>query len=661
MDLHALFVSVEEPYAAGLFEYPDRAPLVRYANAQRRYFEEAALTPYDGGRLYPCGENIRRNAGTAHIAVRPDYSFTYAANWQMLREKTEEGHAAMAAETAKVTALDTPHLVGGNGYTHCFINYKRILAEGLAGYRARVTALPEGDFREAMLILLDGIETYRRRCVAHLREVNAPADLIEALEYVPEHSPRNIYEALVAWNFVFYVDGCDDIGALDRNLVPYFNGEDIVELIRELFSHVDANDGWSGPLGPNYNEITRQCIRAIQNGRRPNLQLLVKPDMPDDIWQEVYASLGTSCGQPALYNYEQYMARLRSLMPEIPEADWSRLAFGGCTETMLEGISAVGSDDAGINTALIFDGYMREHLAECSDFESFFTGLTAQICKVIVETMDLLNEYRRTRALYRPQPIHTLFVDDCIDKQRDFNDDGARYYWSVINVAGLINVIDSLSVIRTLVYEKNRYTAAELIEKMDTRDPVFLAEARTCPCYGVDDDRADLLGARLAKIIFDAFDERTCYPRGRFFPVANQFTTYVGAGMGVGATPDGRCCGAPLCDSMGAIHGNDIKGPTALLNSVAKLPLNRVIGTPILNMRMKKEHLSTMLKPLVSGFFEKGGMQLQISCISREEILDAMANPDAHRNLVVRIGGYSEYFNRLSPALKQSVLERTEY
>jgi formate C-acetyltransferase len=78
-------------------------------------------------------------------------------------------------------------------------------------------------------------------------------------------------------------------------------------------------------------------------------------------------------------------------------------------------------------------------------------------------------------------------------------------------------------------------------------------------------------------------------------------------------------------------------------------------------MRMKKEHLSTMLKPLVTGFFQKDGMQLQISCLSIEEILDAMAHPENHRNLVVRIGGYSEYFNRLSPELKQSVLERTEH
>ncbi len=661
MPLSEQLFSVGEPYAAGLFEFEGHTPLYNFANAQRRFFELAELTHYDGGRLYPCGENIRRNPENADMAVKPDYSYTYVFNHPHLHQKCPEGAEAMLALHQLVAPINTPHTVGGAGYTHCFVNYKRVLAEGLAGYRTRVTALPDGDFKEAMLLLLDGIEAYRKRCVAHLRQANADAALIDALEYVPEHPPRNIYEALVAWNFIFYIDGCDDIGALDRNLLPYYKGEDIVDLLHELFLHVDVNDAWSGPLGPEYNELTRQCIRAVQHCRRPNLQLLVKPDMPDEIWQEVYASLATSCGQPALYNYERYMARLKSLMPEIPDEDWARLSFGGCTETMLEGVSNVGSDDAGINAALIFDRYLREHLADCPDFDSFYSGLVTRLRAEIAEVMDILNEYRRTRALYRPQPIHTLFVDDCIDKQRDFNDDGARWYWSVINVAGLINVIDSLSVIRTLVYEKKRYSPAQFIEKMDARDPDFLAEARACPCYGVDDDRADALGAAIAAEIYAAFDQRLCYPRGRYYPVSNQFATYADAGVPVAATPDGRCCSAPLCDSMGAIHGNDTKGPTALLNSVSKLPLDQVIGTPIMNLRMKKEHLDSLLKPLVTAFFERGGMQLQISCLSREEILDAMEHPENHRNLIVRIGGYSEYFNRLSPALKQTVLERTEY
>lgn len=661
MNLVQQLFDLKESFAGGWLEGLDREPVYRFSNAYRRFWEQAELTPYDGGMLYPCGKNMRCNPENEHMAIRPDYSYTYSANWELLREKSEEACAILQTEHEKVTGFDgSPHWVGGAGYTHCFINYKRILDEGLKGYRSRVKALPAGDFRDGLLILMEGMETYRQRCLILLREAGAKEELIKALEYVPENPPRNIYEALVAWNFVYYVDGCDDIGPLDRHLIKYYKGEDLLPLIRELFSHVDANDGWSGPLGPDYNEVTLACLRAIQNGRRPNLQLLIKPDMPEEVWEAAAEAIATSCGQPALHNYELYHDTLRELMPEIPEEDLARISFGGCTETMLEGISAVGSDDAGINVALIFAEWLHKGLAESADFETFKAGFVREMRIAVADTLDLLNNHRRTRALYRSQPIHTLFVDDCIKKQLDFNNNGPRWIWSVINIAGMINVIDSMNVVRELVYEKKRYTPQEFLEKLDAQEADFLQEAGKCPCYGVDDDKADLLGAELTNAVIDALDQRPCYPRGRFYPVSNQFTTYVGAGLGVGATPDGRADNAPLCDSLGAIHGHDTKGPTALLNSVAKLPMNRIIGTPVVNFRINKAHIS-MLKPLVQSYFQRGGMQLQVSCLSREEMLDAMAHPENHKNLVVRIGGYSEYFVRLSPELQQTVLQRTEY
>ena len=662
MNIAEKLFAKNEPFAGGLLEFPDRAPIYRYANAQRRFWEQAVLTPYDGGRLYPCGKNIRIYEENLSIMMRPDYSYTYeVANWDKLREKSEEAYHLLRAENALVTNFkDTPHIVGGAGYTHSHINYKRILQEGLREYRRRVTALPDGDFREGLLIVLDGIETYRLRCLNLLREANADAELIAALEYVPENPPRNIYEALVSVNFMYYVDGCDNIGGLDRNLLAYYNGEDVEPLIRELFDHVNVNVGWSGVLGPNYNEITLACLRAIRNGRRPNLQLLVTRDMPSEVWNAATEAIATGCGQPALHNYELFRESLHAHMPEVPPEDLDRMAFGGCTETMLEGMSAVGSDDAGLNTALIFDKWMRENLDKCDTFEAFLNGYIQAMRNETAHMLDVLNEHRRTRALYRSQPIRTLLTDDCIDKQRDFNDDGPRWIWSVINLSGLINVIESMNTVRTLVYEQKRYTAAAFIEKMDARDATFLRAAEQCPHYGVDDDKADSLGAIITNAVIDALAQRPCYPRGKFFAVANQFTTYVPAGKPVRATPDGRCDGAPLGDSLGAIHSNDVKGPTALLNSVAKLPMHRIIGTPIVNFRIKKEH-APMLKPLVQSYFERGGMQLQVSCLSREEMLDAIEHPERHRNLVVRIGGYSQYFIRLSPELQQTVLKRTEY
>lgn len=660
MNTSELFDSIGEPFAAGLFEFEDAAPTVRYANALKRFWERAPLPPYGGGMLYPSGQCIFSFDRT--IAIKPHYANTTAIDWKRLQGKSEPAREAMLAEDRLVAKFHGyRHTVGGMGWTHAFPNYSRVLAEGLSRYEERVAALPEGDFRTGLEILLDGIRIYHGRCVAHLETVNAPARLVEALKRMPYESPKDIYEAIVSLNFVYYVDGCDDIGPLDRILLPYHKGEDVTALIREFFGNVDANDGWSGTLGPDCNDLTRMCLRAIHNGRRPNLQLLVKPDMPDWVWEESATSLSTSCGQPALYNYDLYVKTLRERMPEIPEQDLHRLAFGGCTETMFEGLSAVGSDDAGINVALIFSEYMRETLAGHATYDAFYDGLVVRIRREIAETLDKLNEYRRTRALYRPLMVRTLLVDDCIDRQTEFNAGGARYVYSVINMAGTVNVIDSLNVIRKLIYEDKRYTPSEFFALMDARDPEFLDLAKRCPSYGNDDDRADAVGTQLFTDLTDALGQRECYPRGKFYAVSNQFTTYTGAGRKIPATPDGRGSGAPLCDSLSAIHGNDSKGATAMLNSVSKLGLDRVIGTPITNIRLSKKHLPTVLKPLVLAFFENGGMQLQVSCLSREEILDAIAHPEEHRSLVVRIGGFSEYFIRLSPELQQTVLERSEH
>lgn len=660
--LSAKLLAAGEPYAAAIV-LPNRSPMLRYSLGTTLFFMHAAMTPYNGGRLYPCNRCLSKNAGNQNVmGMMPEFSYSYYLDLNRIAAKVPEAVEPLQQEHSKVAWVTGPHTVGGDGYTHSFLNYRRILAEGLGGYRRRVEALPEGEFRDAMTILLDGIGCYHSRCLELLRASNAPADLIAALEWVPMNRPRHIYEAMAAWNFMYFVDmGCDDPGGLDRGLLPYWQGEDIVELLHEFFSYVDENDGWSIPLGPRYNGLTVQCIRAIHSLRRPQMQLLVTKDMPEEVWQAVYDSLATSCGQPALYNWESYKKEFAARVPEVTEADLDYLAFGGCTETMIEGLSCVGSDDAGVNTALVFDGYFREVLETCATFDEFLEGFIVETENTIDDVCAMLERYRRDRAEHHPQPIRTLFVDDCLEKQMDFNAGGARYNWSCVNVAGLINVIDSMAAIKILVYDEKRYTPADFIRLLDARDPVLLARCAACPKHGNDEALSNFLANHISSRIYGAFEKHPCTPGGRYYPVSNQFTTYEEAGLNIRATPDGRNKGDPLCDSCGAIAGLDKKGPTALLNSAASLRLDLVLGTPITNMRISKTNLPIYLKPLVKTFFDNGGVQLQVTCASRAELEEALVRPEKHENLIVRIGGYSEYFNRLTPALKQSVIARTEY
>ncbi|MFC1718700.1 pyruvate formate lyase family protein, partial [Candidatus Poribacteria bacterium] len=268
-----------------------------------------------------------------------------------------------------------------------------------------------------------------------------------------------------------------------------------------------------------------------------------------------------------------------------------------------------------------------------------------------------------------PQPMRSLLIDDCIDNGREFNAGGARYNWSVINVAGLANVIDSLAAVREVVFEKKEKTGAELLEVLQRNyegAEAIRQRLEKCPRFGNDDERADEIAEDIAGFVFSEFLRYAPWRGGKFLASCLMFVTYANAGTPVGALPDGRSAGAPLADSAGPVQGRDRNGPTAMLKSVAAIPHYLAPGTLVVNARFTRDFFTTeagraRLQDLVRTYFDMGGMQLQINVVDQEVLKDAIAHPEKHQDLIVRIGGYSEYFNRLSPALKQTVLERIEH
>jgi formate C-acetyltransferase len=194
----------------------------------------------------------------------------------------------------------------------------------------------------------------------------------------------------------------------------------------------------------------------------------------------------------------------------------------------------------------------------------------------------------------------------------------------------------------------------------------LLADIRRCPRFGNDQDSVDLLAKEVADIVFGEISRHACWRGGRFLPGCLLFATYAWAGSQLTSSPDGRRAGEAIADSIGPHQGRDLRGPTAMLKSVAKLDHAAALGTLVLNLRLAKSFFDSSadrraIIDLVQGYFNLGGMQLQISVIDQEVMRDAVAHPERHGDLIVRIGGYSEYFNNLSPELKQTVLERTEH
>jgi formate C-acetyltransferase len=238
-----------------------------------------------------------------------------------------------------------------------------------------------------------------------------------------------------------------------------------------------------------------------------------------------------------------------------------------------------------------------------------------------------------------------------------------------VSYHGIANLIDSLNAIKKFVYHENLIGKQELMEALKADFKGYekvRSMLQSAPKYGNDDPEADGMAREVIEYTWQELYQHETPRGGRYLASVILFTTYYGAGLQVAATPDGRKAFDVLTDSVGAAQGRDLNGPTSLLKSVASLPLYLAVGSPVLNLRFQKKMLKTddelrKLAALIRSFFKQGGLQVQIAVISTEDMKAAQAEPEKYKNLIVRIGGYSEYFNRLDKELQDSVIARTEH
>ena len=277
-----------------------------------------------------------------------------------------------------------------------------------------------------------------------------------------------------------------------------------------------------------------------------------------------------------------------------------------------------------------------------------------------------------------PDVLCSALTDDCIARGKTIKEGGAVYDFISGLQVGIANMADSLSAIKKLVYDEKKLTPQQLWDALcdDFTSPesrriqdMLLNDA---PKYGNDDDSVDML----VVAAYDSYlDEIRKYPNTRFgrgpiggirYGGTSSISANVGQGMGTMATPDGRKAHEPLAEGCSPAHGADRSGPTAVFKSVAKLPTEQITGGVLLNQKMTPSMLSSeqnkqKLELLISAFFNRlHGYHVQYNIVSRETLLDAQQHPENYKDLIVRVAGYSAFFNVLSKATQDDIIGRTE-
>ncbi|MHB9022670.1 MAG: pyruvate formate lyase family protein [Armatimonadota bacterium] len=618
-----------------------------------------------------------------------------------------------------------PRMLHFGGYTHSNPDIRRVVDEGFLAMEneldvqlAMVQAEDEqadGETLSLLLALKDfsiGARTFHQRTAERLllaadeasgerkRKLTLIAESFAAGFLVPSNT---FLSGLLAVNFTWMLDGCDSIGRFDQALGALYeqdlaNGTLDVEFARqlldELFLSFEQLNGWNLQIGgrtpegrDGTNALTLECIDACARNkfRRPNVAFRVTADTPDTALIRALQALGAGSGRPALYNDDLYIKTLYEMDLGLTLEDAREIGFGGCTETMIAGLSNVGSLEGEINLAkalelALHDGFdpVRKfqvgphtgRFADCTDFPAFLDAVKRQI-QYLTDAFIAWDHEQLRKRFHQGDPklARTMFTGDCVKKRKSFEAGGARYNWAVVSYQGAANLIDSLVAVRECVFTRNAIGKEALIAALgadyEGNEPIR-QQLMAAPKFGNDDPSVDALGREIIDYAWAQLYAHETPRGGRYLPSCILFTTYLGAGQQVGATPDGRTSRTALTDSIGAVAGRDTHGPTALLNSVAHLPLNRAVGTPVLNLRFQQRVMASEegvhgVAALVRTFFAKGGMQAQITVISKEDMLAAQEHPEDYRDLIVRIGGYSEYFTALPRELQETVIARTEY
>lgn len=442
------------------------------------------------------------------------------------------------------------------------------------------------------------------------------------------------------------------------------------------------------------NELSFAVLKSVAQTRltQPNLTVRYHQNINKQFFDECIEVMKLGFGMPALNNDEIIIPSFINW--GVKEEDAYNYSAIGCVETAVPGkwgyrctgmsyinfprvLLCAMNNGVDLTSGKRFTkgyGYFKD----MDSYEDLLAAWDKTVREMTRYSVIVENVIDKASERDVPDILCSALTDDCIGRGKTIKEGGAVYDFISGLQVGIANMADSLAAIKQLVYEEKKITKEQLwnaiLDDFQSPENQKIQEmlVNDVPKYGNDNDDVDLLVLEA----YDSYlDEIKKYPNTRYqrgpiggirYGGTSSISANVGQGMGTKATPDGRNAFEPLAEGCSPAHNADKNGPTAVFKTVSKLPTEKITGGVLLNQKMTPQMLSTeenkqKLEMLIRTFFNRlHGYHVQYNIVSKETLLDAQVHPEDHKDLIVRVAGYSAFFNVLSKKTQDDIIERTE-
>lgn len=633
-------------------------------------------------------------------------------------EQRAPGHTAMDGKMYRTGLLDLKERIAGELEKLDFMNdpeatdkQEELQAMSISCDAAILFAERHADLAEKMA----------QECSDPVRREEL-LKIAEVCRWVPAHAPRNYWEAIQMYWFVHLgtiteLNGWDAMnpGHFDQHLAPFYekgiaDGTLTRDKAKELMScfFIKVNNHTAPPKvgitakeSGTYNDFTNLNIGGVKadgsDGTsevsyimlevleelhllQPGCSIHISSVTPDKFLHAGCKVIRQGHGYPSVFNPDVYVQELLRQGKSLKDAREG--GCSGCIEvgafgkeaylltgylnvpkilevTLNNGMDPVTNTKVGIET-----GDPRNF----KSYDELYDAFLKQLHFIIDQKVRVSNYIDRMFAKYAPATFLSLFIDDCIARGKDYYDCGPRYNSTYIQCTGLGTTTDCLSVLKKHVFEDKKIEMSTLLDAVaknwEGEEKLRQFIMNRTPFFGNDDPYADSIAVKVYDDLVDAIDGKP-NTKGSCFRLNMLSTTcHVYFGLVLGASVNGRFAKRSISDGTSPSQGADTHGPTAVIKSLGKLDQIKSGGT-LLNLRflpslLKKESDISKLANLIRSYFAMGGHHVQFNIVDTQTLYAAQERPEDYKDLLVRMAGYSDYFNDMNADLQGEIISRTE-